>query len=52
MKVAKIDYKKIETFEDVAKVFEALGLVLAVDYAKENDMEHLLGEEVDMPQGE
>lgn len=52
MKVAKINYSKIETFEDVAKVFEALGLVLDVDYAKENGMEHLLGEEIEMPEGE
>lgn len=50
MKVAKINYSKIESFEDVAKVFEALGLVLDVEYAKANGMEHLVGEEVEIEQ--
>jgi len=50
MKVANINFDNIKTIEDCAKIFKAIGLVLAVDYAKENDMEHLLGEELEMPE--
>lgn len=49
MKVANINFDNIKSVEDCAKIFKAIGLVLAVDYAKENDMEHLLGDEVEMP---
>lgn len=52
MKVANINFEEIKTIEDCAKIFKAIGLVLSVDYAKENEMEHLLGEEVEMPEGE
>ncbi len=50
MKVANINFDNIKTIEDCAKIFKAIGLVLQVDYAKENDMEHLLGEELEMPE--
>ena len=50
MKVANINFKNIKTIEDCASIFKAIGLVLAVDYAKENGMEHLLGEELEMPE--
>lgn len=50
MKVANINFDNIKTIEDCAKIFKAIGLVLQVDYAKENGMEHLLGEELEMPE--
>ena len=50
MKIANINFDNIKTIEDCAKIFKAIGLVLSVDYAKENDMEHLLGDEVEMPE--
>jgi len=49
MKVANINFDNIKSVEDCAKIFKAIGLVLQVEYAKENDMEHLLGEELEMP---
>ena len=52
MKVANINFDNIKTIEDCASIFKAIGLVLSVDYAKENGMEHLLGEEVEMPENE
>jgi len=50
MKVANINFDNIKTIEDCAKIFKAIGLVLQVDYAKEIGMEHLLGEELEMPE--
>lgn len=50
MKVANINFEEIKTIVDCAKIFKAIGLVLQVDYAKENGMEHLLGEELEMPE--
>jgi len=44
VEVRQVNYKNIQTMEDVVKIFKALGLVIAVDYAKENDMEHLIEE--------
>ena len=55
MKVANINFDNIKTIEDCAKIFKAIGLVLQVEYAKANDMEHLLGEEIEVaeqPQAE
>ena len=49
MKVANINFDNIKTIEDCAKIFKAIGLVLQVEYAKANDMEHLLGEELEVP---
>ena len=49
MKVANINFDNIKTIEDCASIFKAIGLVLSVDYAKANDMEHLLGEELEVP---
>jgi len=50
MKVANINFDNIKTIEDCAKIFKAIGLVLQIEYAKENGMEHLLGEELEMPE--
>lgn len=50
MKVANINFDNIKTIEDCASIFKAIGLVLSVDYAKENGMEHLLGEEIEVPE--
>ena len=49
-KIYKINFANIKSVEDCAKIFEALGLVLDMNYAKENDMEHLIGEEVEIKQ--
>jgi len=50
MKVANINFDNIKTIEDCASIFKAIGLVLSIDYAKENGMEHLLGEEIEVPE--